>query len=255
MLGRKIKNEKNSSSTSIEGTPLDYQIPDLSYHKSNTFPRGSATLEGPLTPVSSLPSSSLTSTGSYRPPPLSLHNKREVRPSASKASLSGRDARPRSPGLTPSSRPSPLGIFPPTPTLPPKWSSVHDRAICVLDACDYSLDATVKKMRSAFPELAGSVLTPIMIDKRLRTLDQNVDLDFFRIGLDHLLLPGNGDDDQKTKLSKAESKQATSVESHHTTPSMPSFSSVSTDRQNSDISVGRHDQVLVRPFALTTDLC
>ncbi|KAK6003947.1 hypothetical protein QM012_008797 [Aureobasidium pullulans] len=75
--------------------------------------------------------------------------------------------------------------FPPTPPLPKEWNGVHDHAMCVLDTCNYSLNAIVKKLRSAFPELAKSPLTPTMVDKRLRVLDQNLDIDYFRTGLEH----------------------------------------------------------------------
>lgn len=75
--------------------------------------------------------------------------------------------------------------FSPTPPLPEEWTNTHDHAMCVLDTCDYSLDAIIKKLRSAFPELANSPLTQVMIDKRLRVLDQNPDIDYFRTGLEH----------------------------------------------------------------------
>lgn len=157
---------------------------------------------------------------------------KEVRPSASKASLSGRDAQPRSPRLT-YSYPTIPGRFPATPALPPSWTTVHDRAICVLDACDYSLNATVKKLRSAFPELAGSVLTAVMVDKRLRTLDQNPSIDFFRIGLEHLLLTRD-DEEGISPVSRAKLEEKVARVDHgDATPSMPSFPSVSTGRQNS----------------------
>ena len=76
--------------------------------------------------------------------------------------------------------------FQETPSLPPSWSSVHDRAICVLDARNYSLPAIVIKVRRTFPELAGLTLTPAMVDKRLRILDQRVELDYWTIGLSGL---------------------------------------------------------------------
>ncbi|KAG9558806.1 hypothetical protein KCU79_g8681, partial [Aureobasidium melanogenum] len=75
--------------------------------------------------------------------------------------------------------------FPPTPSLPKEWNGTHDHAMCVLDTCNYSLNAIVKKLRSAFPELSRSPLTPTMVDKRLRVLDQNPDIDYFRTGLEH----------------------------------------------------------------------
>jgi hypothetical protein len=57
--------------------------------------------------------------------------------------------------------------------------------MCVLDTCNYSPNAIIKKLRSAFPELAKSPLTQVMIDKRLRVLDQNPEIDYFRTGVEH----------------------------------------------------------------------
>jgi hypothetical protein len=50
----------------------------------------------------------------------------------------------------------------------------------LLDSRNYSHSAIVAKLRRVFPELRGT-LTPLMIDKRLRILDQNVELDYWRI--------------------------------------------------------------------------
>lgn len=75
--------------------------------------------------------------------------------------------------------------------------------MCVLDTCNYSLNAIVKKLRSAFPELARSPLTPIMVDKRLRVLDQNPDIDYFRTGLEHA---------NRESLEKARRGKATSTD-------------------------------------------
>lgn len=66
------------------------------------------------------------------------------------------------------------------PPLPDTWTTQHDRAICLLDSRNYSHAAIVAKLRRVFPELRGT-LTPLMIDKRLRILDQNVELDYWRI--------------------------------------------------------------------------
>lgn len=66
------------------------------------------------------------------------------------------------------------------PPLPESWTTQHDRAICLLDSRNYSHSAIVAKLRRVFPELRGT-LTPLMIDKRLRILDQNVELDYWRI--------------------------------------------------------------------------
>jgi hypothetical protein len=66
------------------------------------------------------------------------------------------------------------------PPLPDAWSVQHDKAICLLDSRNYSHATIVGKLRRVFPELQGT-LTPLMIDKRLRILDQNVELDYWRI--------------------------------------------------------------------------
>ena len=71
-----------------------------------------------------------------------------------------------------------------TPPLPRGWSEQHDRAICMLDARMYSLPAIVSKIRRAYPGLRG-VLTPAMVDRRLRVLDQDVEIDYWRAGLSH----------------------------------------------------------------------
>jgi len=70
-----------------------------------------------------------------------------------------------------------------------------------------------------------------MIDKRLRTLDQNPSVDFFRIGLEHLRLTRGDDGTDTSDLSRAKNKMR--VDQVGTAPSVPSFSSVSTGRQNS----------------------
>ncbi|KAK4550566.1 hypothetical protein LTR36_000145 [Oleoguttula mirabilis] len=69
-----------------------------------------------------------------------------------------------------------------TPPLPGGWAQQHDRAICVLDARNYSLATIVAKIRRTFTELNG-ILTAGMIDKRLRQLDQDVEIDYWRVGL------------------------------------------------------------------------
>jgi hypothetical protein len=66
------------------------------------------------------------------------------------------------------------------PPLPDAWNVQHDKAICLLDSRNYSHATIVAKLRRVFPELQGT-LTPLMIDKRLRILDQNVELDYWRI--------------------------------------------------------------------------
>lgn len=71
-----------------------------------------------------------------------------------------------------------------TSELPIRWNVTHDRAICVLDARNYGLEQSIRKLRRTFPELDGFVLTPNMIDRRLRTLDQDIECDYWKAGLD-----------------------------------------------------------------------
>ena len=64
-------------------------------------------------------------------------------------------------------------------------------------------------MRRVYPELRGT-LTPLMIDKRLRILDQNVELDYWRINhRAHSTIPKSDEavyamkeEDTPTKASK-----------------------------------------------------
>ena len=63
--------------------------------------------------------------------------------------------------------------------LPTSWNAQHDRAICALDAQDHSIFNIVAQMYSAFPDLHGQ-LAAEMVDRRLRQLDQNVDLNYWR---------------------------------------------------------------------------
>ncbi|KAI7021739.1 hypothetical protein KC366_g13261, partial [Hortaea werneckii] len=78
-----------------------------------------------------------------------------------------------------------------TPPLPAAWTQQHDRAICLLDAKGYSLPTIVNHLRKSFPrDLRGSILTPAMVDKRLRVLDQDVEIDYWRVGLG--LVRGSG---------------------------------------------------------------
>ncbi|KAI7335990.1 hypothetical protein KC354_g17797, partial [Hortaea werneckii] len=80
-----------------------------------------------------------------------------------------------------------------TPPLPNSWTQHHDRAICVLDAKGYPLHTIVSHLRKSFPrELRGSILTPAMVDKRLRVLDQDVEIDYWRVGLG-LVRAGGGE--------------------------------------------------------------
>jgi hypothetical protein len=88
------------------------------------------------------------------------------------------------------------------PPLPEAWTMEHDRAICWLDSRNYSHPHIVDKMRRVYPELRGT-LTPLMIDKRLRILDQNVELDYWRINRRaHYTTPKT---DEDTHVSQEES--------------------------------------------------
>ncbi|GAB7365024.1 hypothetical protein MBLNU230_g5805t1 [Neophaeotheca triangularis] len=110
---------------------------------------------------------------------------------------------PRAPSPLPKSSPPPLPLSQPpartaarafattcivedhlqdTPPLPLAWNQAHDRAICVLDARGYDLASIVSKIKRVFPMLKGT-LTMGMIDKRLRVLDQRIELDYWRLGL------------------------------------------------------------------------
>lgn len=65
------------------------------------------------------------------------------------------------------------------PPLPGAWNHRHDRALCVLEFRNYSYNAMVSKMRRAYPELEG-VLTSTAIEKRLRQLDQDVEVKYWQ---------------------------------------------------------------------------
>jgi hypothetical protein len=62
----------------------------------------------------------------------------------------------------------------PTLPLPEQWNETHDRLICSLDVRDTPLQIMVSLLKRSFPELALVALTPGMVDKRLRVLDQDV---------------------------------------------------------------------------------
>lgn len=66
-----------------------------------------------------------------------------------------------------------------TPPLPEAWNHRHDKALCVLEFRNYSYNAMVSKMRRAYPELEG-VLTSTAIEKRLRQLDQDVEIKYWQ---------------------------------------------------------------------------
>ncbi|PNS13894.1 hypothetical protein CAC42_1385 [Sphaceloma murrayae] len=80
--------------------------------------------------------------------------------------------------------PTPASPLIETQPLPVIWTTAHDRAICVLDARNYTTEQSIRKLRRAFPELSGCYLSTRMIERRLQVLDQNTDIDYFRVGLD-----------------------------------------------------------------------
>lgn len=152
--------------------------------------------------------------------------------------MPGRDTRPRSPRLS-SLYPAETARLPPTPPLPGNWTIVHDRAICVLDACGYSVSETVKKLHSAFQELAGQVLTPPMIDKRLRMLDEDIEVDYFQIGLNRLTAKTNDPDQTSHIKSKGGGSHRRQVSNKSSLPSSPTFSKITPEWEESHMNL--HD--------------
>lgn len=51
-----------------------------------------------------------------------------------------------------------------------------------MDAAGYDHIRIVQKIREMYPQLGG-VLTPSMIDRRLRQLDQDIEIDYWRAGM------------------------------------------------------------------------
>ncbi|KAI5210494.1 hypothetical protein E4T39_00036 [Aureobasidium subglaciale] len=149
----------------------------------DTPPSSSKLASRTPTPVPECPPPALTSSSTVNNLAVPSNVPSTIQTSMSKHSFSARDA--SSPNSTLSASDTTTYRFPPTPPLPAQWNSTHDHAMCVLDTCNYSLNAIIKKLRSAFPELLTSPLTQAMIDKRLRVLDQNPEIDYFRTGLEH----------------------------------------------------------------------
>ncbi|KAI4727952.1 hypothetical protein E4T49_04319 [Aureobasidium sp. EXF-10728] len=166
----------------------------------DTPPSSSKLASRPPTPVPDCPPPPLTrqSTVNNLTVPSVLPS--TIQSSLSKHSLSAHGASSTSSNASTASGTT-IYRFPPTPPLPKEWNSVHDHAMCVLDTCNYSLNAIVKKLRSAFPELSNAPLTPTMVDKRLRVLDQNPEIDYFRTGLEH----ANREGVEKARRGKATS--------------------------------------------------
>jgi hypothetical protein len=72
------------------------------------------------------------------------------------------------------------------------WNTQHDRFIALLDVQDYHSPAIVNRVKKQYPELRHECITPGMIDKRLRILDETIDCLFFTEGLERVKL-GCGD--------------------------------------------------------------
>lgn len=84
------------------------------------------------------------------------------------------------PSSTPASTPTPksrsyaVAKTNPSIILPEQWNPCHDRLICALDVRDIPLQTMILVLKKSFPELAVAPLTPAFVDKRLRTLDQDI---------------------------------------------------------------------------------
>lgn len=66
-----------------------------------------------------------------------------------------------------------------TPRLPEAWAREHDLTICNMDRCGVYLPDIVTNIKQSYPELKGP-LSAAMVDKRLRKLDQQPEIDYFR---------------------------------------------------------------------------
>lgn len=104
-----------------------------------------------------------------------------------------------------------------TPPLPKGWNSKHDYAIVYLDVFEYGLSEIVKKMRTAFPELCG-ILTPAMIDKRFRQLDQDVLCDYWR----RAMIAKEEKDTERKEHRKKKQRETSHQKENHTLKSAPS---------------------------------
>ncbi|CAK3854950.1 adenylate kinase [Lecanosticta acicola] len=94
----------------------------------------------------------------------------------------------------------------PVGPLPSNWERKHDQAICILDVRNYSLPAIAAKMKTTFPELRGA-LTPAMIDKRFRILDQIPELNYWKVAQERT------DAEKKDKRDKKRNDRSKGVES------------------------------------------
>jgi phage-related minor tail protein len=99
--------------------------------------------------------------------------------------------------------------------MPEEWSPLHDRAICILDTRGYSHEDMVKKVKSNFVELQRKVLTPAMVDKQLRILDQRIEIPYWRVGLATL----KDDSQEDNKRGRTLSPKAADDKSKNRSPS------------------------------------
>jgi hypothetical protein len=83
----------------------------------------------------------------------------------------------------------------PVGPLPQFWTIECDRFVCRLDAEDVPLSRIVALVKKEFQPLKLVMLTPGMVDKRLRMLDQDVSIDYWKDGLreeGNEMMPSNG---------------------------------------------------------------
>ena len=71
----------------------------------------------------------------------------------------------------------------PVGPLPQFWTIECDRFVCRLDAEDVPLSRIVALVKKEFQPLKLVTLTPGMVDKRLRILDQDVSIDYWKDSL------------------------------------------------------------------------
>ncbi|KAJ9641959.1 hypothetical protein H2199_005174 [Coniosporium tulheliwenetii] len=69
------------------------------------------------------------------------------------------------------------------PPLPASWTSAHDQAICMLDAKAVPVTSIAARLKRAFPDLRAVAVTPAMVERRLRCLDQIPEVDYWRRAL------------------------------------------------------------------------
>lgn len=94
----------------------------------------------------------------------------------------------------------------PVGSLPQFWTIECDRFVCRLDAEDVPLSRIVALVKKEFQPLKLVTLTPGMVDKRLRMLDQDVSIDYWKDGLSeegNEMMPSN---EGKAKVQELDSE-------------------------------------------------